>query len=104
MPLHTQREEDIKNYQDSLLGKRIEASEVFFINHGFPEWKGETIPDFISNIYIKIAERRVTYWQQMKDKLQKQYEDTDMFSIGGALAIATTELELAQEELNKLKS
>lgn len=95
MPLHTQREEDIKQFPIGWVNGDLDGVNM--------PLRFQYTKDFISNIYIKIAEMNVAYWQGEKEKLQKEYRETHIEVTGGALAIAIRELELAQEELNKLK-
>lgn len=42
------------NYRQSELAKRIDAVEVFAINHGFDQWHGQTIPQLFTE-QIKLA-------------------------------------------------
>ena len=39
-------EEQEKEFEKSELCKRITTTEMYAINHGFPEWKGETVMDW----------------------------------------------------------
>lgn len=39
-------EEQEKEFERSELCKRITTTEMYAINHGFPEWKGESVMDW----------------------------------------------------------
>jgi hypothetical protein len=46
-------------WEDCGLKARITDVEMFAINHGFAEWKGQSIPEFIqSEIDLAVAEER----------------------------------------------
>lgn len=83
MPLHTQREEDIKEFDERWDGCFSDASG---------DYCNPQVKHFISNIYIKIAEREVEMWKQY----DKDYLDDE--------GLIKMNLKRSQEELNKLKS
>ena len=92
MTLHTQREEDIKEFD------RQNFTDMW------AEDESNRCKKFISNIYIKIAERDVEHWQALHKRFKAGYEVSGNEFAKWVLSIASRELTLAQEELNKLKA
>ena len=59
-----------EEWQQSVLGRRVYDTEIFAINHGYPEWKGETIPDYW---LTKMALREKELAKEIIDILMKDF-------------------------------
>lgn len=98
MTLHTQREEDIKSYQDKFCvmlarasRKDAESDEDWLIKN----------EDFISNIYINIAENQI---KKLEDKPRgESWAELNEHEQWGYRKAQIDEITYWQEELNKLK-
>lgn len=92
MPLHTQREEDIKEFKNQF------NLEIIFGKNSKTE---ENIADFISNIYIKIAEAQI---KKLGDKPRgESWAELNEHEQWGYRKAQTDEINYWQEELDKLK-
>jgi hypothetical protein len=67
-------------WEDCGLKARITDVEMFAINHGFAEWKGQSIPEFIqSEIDLAVAEerRRIEEENYLDAREEAEYADLD---------------------------
>jgi hypothetical protein len=58
-------------WEDCGLKARITDVEMFAINHGFAEWKGQLIPEFIQSEITRAVAERDKEWEV---KLEKAVE------------------------------
>ena len=101
MPLHTQREEDIGYFQKHFIQDSAENGVSY---------EEIRIMKFISNIYIKIAEREVERLKGLKKSSKYGYyhEDRiaanwDKVTVKEYNQAVQDQINYWQEELNKLK-
>ena len=107
MPLHTQREEDIKEFDKQFMYHEdvsfdgsgemqliLQAEHIGEANKLVPH-----IKRFISNIYIKIAEEQRKRWLDIFKYHADSSNELHLFMRN----TAHTEIDYWQEELNKLK-
>ncbi len=98
MPLHTQREEDIKEFDEKFV---CHCENV--CGELDKDKSTEDVKHFISNIYIKIAEGEIKRLEKKIIKIDIEIPDTLSRNIGYNQAIKQ-QITYWQEELNKLKA
>lgn len=70
----------MERWNNSELAKRVNAIEMFAINHHFPEWHGETIPQFISSALTEQLEE-LERWVE-KYETTRGVSQSDNYQIG----------------------
>ncbi len=100
MPLHTQREEDIKEFERKFT---IWDNKHILADNQNEYIESKPFKDFISNIYIKIAEGEIKRLEKKIIKIDIEIPDTLSRNIGYNQAIKQ-QINYWQEELNKLKA
>lgn len=98
MPLHTQREENIKEFDYKFEGMWLDGMHDYTNDTTYTKQETlDKIQDFISNIYIKIAEREM-------ERLARQSEQYLQATEWDKVDAIDKEVKRWQEELNKLKA
>lgn len=75
-------EEKIEEWKNSELAKRVNSTEMFAINHHFPEWnKGENIPDFLKQSLTEAIEQgRTQTLTEVMGKIDEMKKEEDGFN------------------------
>lgn len=73
-----------KEWEDSELSKRVTSTEMFAINHGFPEWKGQNVSSFLFQSLLEYNEK---IKEEQKEKINKKFN-----GYGGTLGFTKREL------------
>jgi len=58
-------EEQEKEFERSELCKRITTTEMYAINHGFPEWKGESVMDWHKQSLKQFIDELIEFEENM---------------------------------------
>lgn len=64
-----------EEWENSELSKRITATELFAINHGFEQWEGKTISDFLDSLIdktVQMSEERIVNVIKNKEKFTQK--------------------------------
>jgi hypothetical protein len=70
----------IEEYKKSKLCERITSSEMFAINHGFPEWTEQNLEHFFAQSLNEVwEEARVEFCADYEDGYKKALEEYKQF-------------------------